>query len=379
MSISEIEAKSILRKHKRIDSWFLSCYGMNLYRGCVHDCTYCDGRAEKYYVEGEFGKDVTVKLNAIRLLKRELDPGRKRKPLKKCYFMLGGGVGDSYQPVEKKYELTRKALELLYEYGYPVSALTKSTLIARDLDLIKKIHAKSGAIVSFSFSSVDENLSRLLEPGVPPPRERLDVLAMAREQGIPCGMFLMPVVPFVTDTDEHMEKSVRAAREYNLDFILFSGMTLKDGKQKHHFYKRLRPVFPSLQSAYEEIYRGSKWGSPVDSYTGRIHKRFYAIAKKYRIPLRIPYRLFNGILSENDRLFVLLDHIDYYLKLEGKGTSFGYAGYLLSKIKEPLSASREKIDALQVNKIVRDVIHEILDTGSSLLYEKLCRVGDEKT
>ncbi len=74
VTISEIKAKSILRKHKKIDSWFTSHYEMNLYRGCIHNCVYCDGRSEGYYVDGEFGKDVTVKVNAIEVLNRELDP-----------------------------------------------------------------------------------------------------------------------------------------------------------------------------------------------------------------------------------------------------------------------------------------------------------------
>ena len=74
----EIVAKSILRKHKKIESWFLTRYGMNLYRGCEHNCVYCDGRTEKYQVDGKFGRDVVVKINAIDLLRRELDPKRKR-------------------------------------------------------------------------------------------------------------------------------------------------------------------------------------------------------------------------------------------------------------------------------------------------------------
>ena len=115
LTIKEIEAKSILRKHKKIDSWFLSRYNMNLYRGCTHNCVYCDGRAEGYYVEGEFGNDVAVKINALEVLRRELDPKRKRTPFKRGYVMVGGGVGDSYQPIEEKYELTRKTLELLSE------------------------------------------------------------------------------------------------------------------------------------------------------------------------------------------------------------------------------------------------------------------------
>ena len=95
VTIREIEAKSILRKNKKIESWFLTYYGMNLYRGCQHNCVYCDGRAEKYQVDGEFGSDVVVKVNAIDLLCRELDPRRKRTPFRRGYVGVGGGVGDS--------------------------------------------------------------------------------------------------------------------------------------------------------------------------------------------------------------------------------------------------------------------------------------------
>jgi len=90
MTIKEIEAKSILRKQRKIDSWFISRYGMNLYRGCSHNCLYCDGRSEGYYIDGKFGEDVAVKVNAIEILCRELEPKRKRIPLKRSYIMLGG-------------------------------------------------------------------------------------------------------------------------------------------------------------------------------------------------------------------------------------------------------------------------------------------------
>lgn len=86
--IKEIQAKTILRKMKKIESWFISYYGMNLYRGCTHNCAYCDGRADRYYVEGEFGCDVSVKTNAIEVLRKELDPARKRTPMKKAFMVL---------------------------------------------------------------------------------------------------------------------------------------------------------------------------------------------------------------------------------------------------------------------------------------------------
>ncbi|OYD15071.1 hypothetical protein CH333_06600, partial [candidate division WOR-3 bacterium JGI_Cruoil_03_44_89] len=183
-------------------------------------------------MNGEFGKDVTVKVNAIEVLRRELDPKRKRTPFKRSFVMVGGGVGDSYQPLEKKYQLTRKALELVYEHNLPVHMLTKSTLIERDIDILKKINEQSRTIVSFSFSSVNDEISAIFEPGVPSPTERLKTLAFFKKEGIACGMFLLPVIPFVTDTPELMEEAVRKAVEVGLDFIIFGGMTLKEGRQK---------------------------------------------------------------------------------------------------------------------------------------------------
>ena len=88
MSVKEINAKSILRKHKRIDSWFVSHYSLNFYRGCTHDCSYCDGRTENYFVEGDFGKDIVVKTNAIDILGKELQPAKRKKPLEpqRCFI-----------------------------------------------------------------------------------------------------------------------------------------------------------------------------------------------------------------------------------------------------------------------------------------------------
>ena len=194
--IREIEAKSLLRRQKRIDSWFVAPYGMNLYRGCVHGCTYCDGRAERYYVDGEFGRDVTVKVNALELLRRELDPTRRRKPLARGYVFLGGGVGDSYQPAEETYGLARGALEILRESGRPVHVLTKSTLVLRDAELIRRIHAETAAIVSVSLSTIDETVAAVFEPGVPTPQERLQTdghvaISSSRQEhphGAPAGI-----------------------------------------------------------------------------------------------------------------------------------------------------------------------------------------------
>jgi len=374
LTIKEVEAKSILRKHKKIDSWFLSRYGMNLYRGCTHNCVYCDGRAEGYYVEGEFGRDVVVKINALEVLHRELDPKRKRTPFKRGYIMVGGGVGDSYQPVEEKYKLTRKTLSLLSEKNFPVHILTKSTLVKRDVDILEKINDTSKAIVSFSFSSTDEKISRIFEPGVPSPQKRLDTISFFKNKGIACGMFLLPVIPCITDSNAVMEKTLQDAQDVGVDFIIFGGMTLKEGKQKEYFLNVLKQHYPKLMSEYQMIYRGDKWGGAIHEYYEQLQLTFHILMKQFKIPKRIPPELFKDLLSENDLVIVILEHLDYLLKLEGKKSPFGYAAYSLSQVQEPLSTMLLKLDTIKgVGKKTEHIIREILTSGSSTFYEHLLK------
>ncbi len=372
MTIREIEAKSILRKHKKIDSWFLSRYGMNLYRGCSHNCVYCDGRAEGYYVDGEFRENVTVKTNALKVLGRELGPSRKRIPFKRGFIMVGGGVGDSYQPVEKEYELTRRTLKIIAEHRLPVHMLTKSTLIEHDIDILKRINEETKAIVSFSFSSANDDLSRVFEPNVPSPGKRLQTIEKFKSEGISCGMFLLPVIPFVTDTPQLIEDSVSKAKGAGVDFVIFGCMTLKEGRQKDYFMNVADRLYPEITARYETIYTGSKCGEPTKEYYASANMRFGAIAKKYQMPVRIPSPLFKDLLSENDLIVVLLEHIDYLLRLQGKASSFGYAAYSISQIKEPLSNVKAELRRIKgVGEAAEAIILEILRTGGSSYYEQL--------
>ena len=372
MKAKEIKAKTILRKHKKIDSWFLSRYGMNLYRGCIHNCVYCDGRSEKYNVKGDFGCEVQVKINAIEILRRELDAEREKNTAEKEFIMLGGGVGDSYQPVEEKYKFSRKALELLYEKDFPVSILTKSTLIERDLDIIQKINAKNKAIVSFSFSSANDKISSIFEPGVPSPSKRLETLKLFKKNGIATGMFLMPVIPFITDKTEIMNDTVAKAKKADVDFIIFSGMTLKNGRQKDYFMDVLKNNYPELITDYTNIYKDDPWGNPTGEYYESIHKTFSFLSKRYKIPVRIPFYLFKDFLSENDLVIVILEQIDYMLKMLGGKSTYGFAAYSISKINKPLSSIKNDLGKIKgVGPTIEKIILEILETKNSKYYEKV--------
>jgi DNA repair photolyase len=348
---------------------------MNLYRGCTHNCVYCDGRSEGYYVEGNFGEDVKVKVNAIDILRKELFKDKNFKgKFKQGYIMLGGGVGDSYQPVEKKYKLTKNTLELIDNYSCPVHILTKSTLVKRDLEILKKINDKTKAIVSMSFSSVDNETSKIFEPGVPTPSERLEVLSKFKKEGISCGMFLLPVIPFVTDKPSFIEKSIKKASEIGLDFVIFGGMTLKKGRQKDYFMNVLEKNYPGLLVNYSNIYKDDKWGNATSEYYKSLNNTFSYISRKYRINKRIPPYLFKDFLSENDLISIILEHMDYLLKLKGKKSPYGYAAYSISQIKKPLSSMKYNLRKIRgVGPVTEQIIWEILDTGSCKYYEKLLK------
>ena len=370
--IQEIKAKSILRKHKKIDSWFISRYGMNLYRGCVHNCVYCDGRSERYQVDGVFGENVVAKANAVEILRKELKPIGRRVKLQPGFIMVGGGVGDSYQPVEEKYQLTRRVLQLLCEYKWPVHVLTKSMLVERDLDVLSRINKQNRAIVSFSFSSTNDEISAVFEPHVPPPSERLKTLAFFKRNGIACGMFLLPVIPFITDTPEMIAETLRAAHEIGVDFVIFGDMTLKDGRQKEYFSSLLKETYPELLSKYGKIYLANKWGQATEQYYNTINSIFNELSRKYKIARRIPPTLYREILSKNDLVVVMLEHLDYFLRLEGKRSSFGYAAYAISQLNKPLSAMKNRLREIKgVGEKTEKIILEILETKKSDYYNSL--------
>ena len=226
--------------------------------------------------------------------------------------------------------------------------------------------------MSFSFLSVNDKISAILEPGVPSLGKRLETLAFFKKEGIACGMFLLPVVPFITDTAKLMEEAVKEASKIGLDFIIFGGMILKEGKQKDYFHNTLKKNYPHLIKEYEDIYWRNRWGQAEEGYYNSINQRFSGLARKYRIPRRIPPRLYENMLSENDLVVVILEQIDYLLKMEGGKSPFGYAANLISKIKEPLTAMKGRLQELKgVGRATEDIILEILERGSSSYHRRL--------
>ena len=222
--------------------------GMNLYRGCSHGCIYCDSRSNCYHMEHAF-EDIEVKENAIELLKDALT--RKRK---KC--MIGtGSMTDPYIPLEMKLENVRKALELVYEYGFGFTVITKSNRILRDLDLLQKINEKTKCVVQMTLTTCDEDLCRKIEPNVSTTEERFEVLKTLRDRGIPTVVWLSPVLPFINDTEENISGILDMCAEAKAYGVICFGMglTLREGNREY-FYEQLDRLFPGLKEQYIRTY-----------------------------------------------------------------------------------------------------------------------------
>lgn len=327
-AVREVRAKSITRVAGVTDTWFLARYGMNLYRGCGHDCLYCDGRAERYYVEGEFGRDVVAKVNAVDLLEREL--GRAREP---GFVMLGGGVSDSYQPGEERYRLARGALEVAARRGLPVHVLTKSALVERDLDLLAAIARETSAILSFSLQTVDEPLRQAFEPGAAPVSERLRILEAAAGRGIATGLMAMPVLPGLSDSPEHLEALYRRAREAGVSFVIPGGLTLRPGRQKACYLEALRAHRPDVVDGTLWLYREERpSGAPDGRYLARQGRRFAEAAARHGLPPRPPRRLFHGLVPLYTEAAVLLEHEEEARRRRGEpGRGLAASGFALQR------------------------------------------------
>ncbi len=240
-----VNAKSILSARN----------GMNLYRGCTHGCIYCDSRSACYQMEHVF-EDIEVKRNAPALLEAALK--KKRAP---CMISTGS-MCDPYLPLEKTERLTRTCLELIYRYGFGATVLTKSDLILRDMDIIKAIHAKTKFVAQMTLTTFDETLCRLLEPNVCTTKRRFEALCALRDEGVPTVVWLTPVLPFLTDTQENLmgvlDYCFRAGVRGLITFGM--GVTLREG-DREYFYRKLDEHFPGMKRRYIEAF-GNRYECP---------------------------------------------------------------------------------------------------------------------
>lgn len=276
--IKEIQAKTILSHSKTSDPWFGIQYTMNLYRGCQHQCIYCDSRSDCYQIENF--NDTLVKVNALDLLKKEL-------PSKRVKGTVGtGSMNDPYAPVEKQYQLTRGALQLFVDYGFPVHVLTKSKLVMRDVELLRQIEQDTQALVSFTITTCDDDLGKKLEPGAALVSERLAAMQLLAERGIKVGVLLMPVLPFIEDNWENICSIVELAHAHGAGWILAAfGMTQRKGSQAYYL-RQLERLFPGLKEKHLRAF-GNRYECAANG-AQKLSEQFKELCSKKGIALKVP-------------------------------------------------------------------------------------------
>jgi DNA repair photolyase len=271
--IREIEAKTLLSHVRHPDGWFGVKYNMNLYRGCEHHCIYCDSRSECYQIE-DFDGELLVKVNAIDLLRQEL--ARKR-----VKGTIGtGAMQDPYTPSEAVLNMTGRALEVIAEWRYPVHIITKSDLILKDLDTLRRIN-EVHASVCFTVTTADDELAKKLEPGAPLVSDRFRAARVLAESGIQVGITLMPVLPYLEDDEDNIAAIMARAHESGVSFVVpWFGMSMRRG-QREYFYAGLDEWFPGLRQKYERRY-GDQYSCPSDN-AARLRQVFDELRLQYGI------------------------------------------------------------------------------------------------
>lgn len=249
--------------------------GMNLYRGCMHGCIYCDSRSACYQMHHPF-EDIEVKENAIELLDHTLRSKRKKG------MIATGSMSDPYMPIEQTLHMTHQSMECALKHGFGYTVLTKSDHILDDLDVLRQLHQKTRCVVQMTLTCMDDELSRIIEPGVCPTSRRIEVLKILQKERIPTVVWLCPVLPYLTDTKENITGIVNACHKAGVWGIICFGMgvTLREGNREY-FYDCLDRHFPGLKQKYIRTYGQSYTCSSI--HHNRLMHLFHDLCRKYNI------------------------------------------------------------------------------------------------
>lgn len=266
MKIKTIQCKSLLTKSNlpEVD------YCINPYVGCEHACIYCYARFMRRFTghtNEKWGNFVDVKINAPEVLERELSRSPKRGTV------LIGSACDAYQPVEKKYKLTQAILKVLLKHDFPVSILTKSDVVIRDIDLLKQF---SNCSVGLTITTVEEKIARHFEPRSSSPRQRLKALETLHAVGIKTYAFIGPILPNLTDL-----RQLFTALQDKVNFVMAESLNMKCGNRED-IQKVLKKEYPHLLPIYK---------SKLDQkYWNQMGKELRKLSREFTIPLKDFYR-----------------------------------------------------------------------------------------
>ncbi|SFC41946.1 Rv2578c family radical SAM protein [Streptomyces aidingensis] len=278
ITFHEVRARSVLNRVPGASRMPFE-WTVNPYRGCSHACVYCFARRTHGYLDLDtgigFDTQIVVKVNAPGLLRRELAGPRWQGE----HIAMGTNV-DCYQRAEGRYRLMPGILAALRDHANPFSILTKGTLILRDLELLRQAAGRTRVGVSVSVGFMDQELWRTVEPGTPAPPRRLEVVRTLAAHGIPCGVLMAPVIPFLSDSPEQLRATVRAVAQAGASSVTPLVLHLRPGAREW-FMEWLAATHPRLTGRYRAMYGAGPYAPTW--YQRKITRQVHELAAEYGI------------------------------------------------------------------------------------------------
>lgn len=268
----KIECKIALNK---INSFLPYHYDLNIYRGCEHHCIYCFARYSHQYLEdSDFFHHIYIRQNIVEILERKLSS----KSWKREVINLGG-ITDSYQPIEKKTKIMPQILKLLIKYKTPAIISTKSSLILRDIELLKELSKVAGVQIACTITTLDQALADKLEPNASPIEERIETIRQLKKAGLTVGWHLMPIIPYITGTRKNLTAIFEIAKKYQIDYMIPGILNLR-GNTKVYFFDTIQKKFPMYQKPLFELYQNKQ---KKQQYKIQLKKFLNQLATTYQI------------------------------------------------------------------------------------------------
>jgi DNA repair photolyase len=277
ITFHEVLAKSALNHVPGLDDAMPFAWTVNPYRGCSHACVYCFARPTHSYLEfdqgDDFDRQIVVKVNVGEVLARDL----AKKSWKHHTVALGTNT-DPYQRAEGRYALMPSIIRALAESGTPFSVLTKGSLLRRDLDLLAQAATVVPVSIAMSIAVYDDELQQSIEPGTPSTKARLATVTAVRAAGLDCQVLLMPVLPWLTDTREHLDLALSSLRDAGASSVAYSALHLKPGVRE--WYRCwLEREHPELVAPYERLY--SRGAYAPKEYREWLADRMRPLVRRY--------------------------------------------------------------------------------------------------
>ncbi len=301
------EGPALSARRPTVNEFFLSSYTLSIYTGCEIGCPYCDSWL---YSERPLNETVRVPLDLPQRLAAELegvDPGD---------LVAITALSDPYQPAEATYRLTRQTLQALADRGQPTLLLTKSATVLEDLPLLQRINERSLAVVMTTLLTADPHMAERLEGKAPPPALRLEMLAELRRAGIPVGVAILPIMPYVNDTDGALRGLLRACAEAGVDFVVWDYLHIPNERHRVRVNEILARVGSYPVSYYRDIYRGGQVVQPL--YRQDRDAELLTRCDGLGLEARAPHRIFAGKLAPRNEAALLLKHAAFRDRVAGR-------------------------------------------------------------